>query len=90
MEQTPRLPDGEGQHSSPAEEAAPPPAQPAADPEELRDALLDGGLESPPAVAETPGQLRRDLSRALLQAGALASPRLDDASGSMPPLSWVT
>lgn len=60
-----------------------------ADPEELRDALLNGGLESPQPT-DTPGQLRRDLSNALLQAGALASPHLPNlaaaqASSSMPP-----
>ena len=66
MEKTPRLPDAAGK--PPASREAP------ADPEELKDALLGGGLESP-APSDT-GQLRRDLSRALLQAGALASPHL--------------
>ena len=98
MERTPRLPPAEGGASAAAKPA--PAQQPAAldapaDPEELGDALLNGGLESP-APGDTPGsagQLRRDLTRALLQAGALASPHpsleggapSDSTSAMMPP-----
>ena len=77
MERTPRLPDEEAEAK----------AKQPADPEELRDALLNGGLESPQPT-DTPGQLRRDLSNALLQAGALASPHvgaMPDSSAMPPP-----
>ena len=96
MERTPRLPDTDGAAPPRAEaaeggvssRAAGAPADAPADPEELGDALLNGGLESPFAAAtsDTPGQLRRDLHRALLEASALASPRNPNAdSSSMPP-----
>lgn len=78
MEKTPRLPI-EMMSREPAE------------PEELKQALLSG-LDSP-SPGDTPGQLRRDLSRALLQATSLASPSpgaactssLDSGASHMPP-----
>ena len=85
MEQTPRLPDAPVAAGSSAAHAAAgaraakselSASAPPADPEQLGNALLDGGLESP-ACADSAGQLRRDLSKALLQAGALASPSYD-------------
>jgi len=49
---------------------------------ELKDVLLSGGLESPSPRACSDQQLRRDLSRALLQATTLQSPGQKE---SMPP-----
>ena len=85
MEQTPRLPDAPVAAGSSAAHAAAgaraanselSASAPPADPEQLGNVLLNGGLESP-ACADSAGQLRRDLSKALLQAGALASPSYD-------------
>ena len=96
MERTPRLPDTDGKPGAAggatdkgeSSKAAPNPAAdaPASSPSELGAALLNGGLESP-APSDTPGQLRRDLHHALLQASALATPQEPGAADSwaMPP-----
>ena len=82
LEKTPRLPTQMQERYGSSKD-------PPSDPEELKAALLNGGLDSPapPRPQEwddTPGQLHRDLNIAIGAANVLASPHLP--MGPPPPL----
>ena len=71
LEKTPRLPTQMQERYGSSKD-------PPSDPEELKAALLSGGLDSPAVRStwdDTPGQLHRDLNHALRAAQYLASPR---------------
>ena len=80
LEKTPRLPTQMQDRYGSSKD-------PPSDPEELKAALLNGGLDSPrvpQAWDDTPGQLHRDLNIAIGAANVLASPH--QPMGPPPPL----